>query len=79
MLNKLETAAMVNQRISRNTCFMMIGFRKASVDNHQLAIRLDGIFTFGSMNRNVSVDDMSVGALNTKGIKYAVADFFGIT
>ena len=76
MLNELETAAMVNQRISCNTRFLMISLRESSVNHHQFAIGLDGIFTLRGMNGNVAVDDVAIVASNAKSIENTVAHFF---
>ena len=72
MLNKLETAAMVNQCISCNTRFLMISLRESSVNHHQFAIGLDGIFTLRGMNGNVAIDDMAIVASNAEGIENTV-------
>ena len=74
MLNELETAGVVDKGVACDTGLAVVGFREAAVDDHQASAGLDGVFTLGSMNGHVTVDDMAVLALHLEGIKDAVAD-----
>ena len=38
----------------------MVGFREASVNNHQFAVCLDWVLTLGSSHRYVTINDMAV-------------------
>ena len=76
MLDELEAAAVVNERIACNARFIMISLGEATVDDHQFAIGLDGVLALDNMDGYVTIDDMAVGPFDTKGIKDAVANLF---
>ena len=66
VLHKLEAARMVDQGITGYTCFWVVGFGEAAVDDKQFAIRLDRVLSFDRADGNMSVDDVAVLAGNAE-------------
>lgn len=66
VLHKLEAARMVDQGITGYTCFWVVGFGEAAVDDKQFAIRLDRVLTFDRADGDMSVDDVAVLAGNAE-------------
>ena len=47
----------------------MVSFRKATINNHEVPIGLDGAFAPCHTHRHMPIDDVPVLAFNAKGIK----------
>lgn len=74
MLYELESAAVVDECVACDAGCGVVGFGESSVDDHESSVGLDGVFALGCMYGYVSVDDVSVVALDFKGVEYVVAD-----
>ena len=79
MLNQLESATVIYQRITGNTRLLMVSLRESTINHHQFAFSLDGILTLRGMNGHMTVDDMAIRSLDTKGIENTVADLLIVT
>ena len=76
VLDELEAAAVVNERIACNARLIVISLGETAVDNHQFAISFDGVLTFGNMDGYVTIDDMAIRSFDTEGVEDAVANLF---
>ena len=79
MLNKLETATMVNERVTCNACLLMVRLCKSTVNDHKSATCLNWTFTCYHMNRNVTVYNVTVLTRYAKCVHYAVNSLLVIT
>ena len=75
MLYQLETTAVIDQRITGNTCLVMVGLGESAVNHHQFAVGLDGVLARLHMHGNVAVDDMAVATKNVTDMSYMFSDF----
>ena len=60
VLYKLEAARMVDQGITCNACFRVVGFGEAAVDDKQFPVCLDRVLAFDGAYGDMSVDDVAV-------------------
>ena len=75
VLDELEVAAVVDQRIARDTGGLVVSLGKASVDHHQFTVGTDRTLALLRAHRDVAVDDVTLRALHAKLIEDHVADF----
>ena len=75
VLYELESAAVIDQRISGNAGGLVVGAGEAAVNHHQLSASLAGILATGNVYGNVAVDDVAICALRSESIQNAVAHF----
>ena len=69
VLHQFQAAGMENQRVAGNTGLWLVGFGETAVDYQELAVCLDWGLTLGGLDGHVPVDDMAVGAFNTKAVE----------
>ena len=79
MLHELETAAVVNKRVSGNSCLLMVCLREAAVDNHQLAVGLYRILTTHHMHGHMAVYYVAHTPGHAVCVKYVVAHLLVVT
>ena len=75
MLYELESAAVIDQRISGNAGGLVVGAGEAAVNHHQLSASLAGILATGNVYGNMAVDDVTICALRSESIQNTVAHF----
>lgn len=76
VLYKLEAARMVDQGITCNACFRVVGFGEAAVDDKQFPVCLDRVLAFDGAYGDMSVDDVAVLAGDAELVQQHVTDRF---
>ena len=66
MLDELDPVAVVDESVSGDACFLLVGFGEASVNDEAFAVGTHGCLSFDSTHRHVSVDDTSGGGVETE-------------
>ena len=73
MLDELETAAVVNERVARYARRVVIGLGETAVDHHEFAVCLNGIFAVGGADGHVAVDNVAMQTPHAESIHDAIA------
>lgn len=60
------TVGVENESISRDAAGFLISLAEPAVDDHQLTAALDRTLALSNLDRDMAVDDMAVGAFQTK-------------
>ena len=69
-----DAAGVVDEGIARDTAGGLIGAAETAVDDDKLAAALDGAFALLGLDGDVAVDDMAVGAFQSKLLQDLLAD-----
>ena len=75
MLNKFETATVINERVACNACLFVVRLCKSTVNDHKSATCLYRTFTLCNVHRNMTVYDVTVLTCYSESIHYAVNGF----
>ena len=79
MSDDVKTAGVVNEGIARNTGGLLIILGETSVDNDQLALRLDRVLAVDLFNGDMAVDDDgTIGIVDAELVEDADRKILGV-